>query len=137
MDLGNINYLAVLVGGVAAFALGTLWYTAFFGKVWQRLVGGIDEEKAKKRMAATMVFSFLLMTLMSFGMALLITGHADSNVDWLSGLYHGATMGVLFTGAATGINYLYQQKPFKLWLIDAFYVILFLSAQGAIIGAWH
>ena len=32
MEFSNINYLAVLVAGVAAFALGSLWYSAFFGK---------------------------------------------------------------------------------------------------------
>jgi uncharacterized membrane protein required for colicin V production len=135
MDLGNINFLAVLVGGVAAFALGTLWYTALFGKAWQAIVK-LDEEKARSGMATTMILSFVLMTIMSFGMALLIQAHTDSNVDWLSGLYHGAAMGVLFAGMAIGINYLYQRKPFKLWLIDALYAIVFLSAQGAIIGAW-
>lgn len=136
MEFNNINYLAVLVGGLAAFLLGTIWYTALFGKTWQKLVDHKEEKVSGANMAFTMGMSFVLMTVMSFGMALLIQGHTDTEVNWLSGLYHGAVMGLVFSGATTGINYLYQRKSFKLWLIDAVYVILFLSAQGAILGAW-
>lgn len=139
MDFGNINYLAVLVGGVAAFALGSVWYTALFGKAWQRLLELSDESLQKGSMAVTMVSSFVLMLVMSFGLAVLIQGHSNpgSEVGTLSGLYHGLVVGVLFVGMSIGINYLYQRRSFKLWLIDAGYQILFLGAQGAILGAWH
>jgi anti-sigma-K factor RskA len=38
---------------------------------------------------------------------------------------------------SAGINYLYQQKSLKLWLIDAGYQVIFLGIFGAIMGAWH
>ena len=139
MDFGNINFLAVLVGGVAAFALGSLWYTAFFGKAWQKLLGLSDESLQKGNIALTMLSSFVLMTFMSFGLAILIQGHAQSTseIGLLPGLYHGLTVGVFFVGMSIGINYLYQRRSFKLWLIDAGYQVLFLGLQGAILGFWH
>jgi len=139
MDFSSINYMAVLVAGVAAFALGSLWYSAFFGKTWQRLLGLSDESLQKGNMALIMISSFVLMTVMSFGLAILIQGHASPNseVDAVSGLYHGLVVGVLFVGMSVGINYLYQRRSFRLWLIDAGYQILFLGIQGLILGAWH
>ena len=86
-----------------------------------------------------MLSSFVLMLVMAFGLAMLIQGHndPDSEVGTLSGLYHGLVIGFVFVGMSIGINYLYQRRSFKLWLIDAGYQILFLGAQGAILGAWH
>ncbi len=38
--LGDLNWLAVLVAGVAFFALGGLWYSnLMFGKQWSLAVG--------------------------------------------------------------------------------------------------
>ena len=135
MDFSNINYLAVIVSGLAAFALGSIWYTFLFGKSWQSMIT-LDADKAKKNMARTMISSFVLMTVMAFGLALLISGHEAGQVDWKSGMHLGALAGFFIAAMTTGINYLYQQKPFKLWLIDSLYVIIFLAAEGAILGAW-
>ena len=139
MDFSNINYLAVLVSGIAAFALGTLWYTSFFGKAWQRLLGRKDEDLQKGSMAVTMISSFVLMLVVAFGLAMLIQGHPNpaSKVDAISGLYHGLVVGFVFVGMSVGINYLYQRRSFKLWLIDAGYQIIFMGLQGLILGAWH
>ena len=44
MDISQLNWLAILVATVAAFALGGVWYGPVFGKAWQRLVGISDED---------------------------------------------------------------------------------------------
>lgn len=138
MDYSSINYLAIIVSGIAMFALGSLWYTPIlFGKVWQKEVMLSDEKIKGSNMAVTMIFSFLLMLLMVFGLAILIQGHEGNEVDWFSGLYHGLVVGVLFIGSSIGINYLYQLKTFKLWLIDASYQIICLGIAGVILGAWR
>lgn len=137
MELGNINFLAVFVAGIAAFVLGALWYSPLlFSKPWQKLLGFTEEHIKKGNMAVIMGTSVLMMMIMSFGMAILIQGHGNENVNWLSGLYHGLLIGGLFVATSIGINYLYQQRSFKLWLIDAFYQIIFLSIMGIILGAW-
>lgn len=46
--LMNVNWLAVVVGAVAAFALGMLWYSPkMFGTKWA-MASGHDPEKMKK-----------------------------------------------------------------------------------------
>jgi hypothetical protein len=55
----------------------------------------------------------------------------------MEGAIHGLYIGIFFVAMSMGINYLYQRKSIKLWLIDAGYQIAFLGIQGMIIGAWH
>ena len=76
---------------------------------------------------------------MAFGMGMLLQGHSghESELTMLVGLKHGLMIGVLFVGTSQAINYLYQRKSFKLWIIDATYQILFLGIMGAILGVWH
>ena len=80
--------------------------------------------------------SFVLMLVMSFGMAIFIQGHNTGEINWLSGLTHGLYVGVFFVATSMGINILYQRKPFRLWAIDALYQVIFLAMMGSILGAW-
>ncbi|PLW96460.1 MAG: DUF1761 domain-containing protein [Marinilabiliales bacterium] len=137
MDYSSINYLAVLAATFAAFILGSLWYTVLFGKAWQKELGFTDEYLKKGNMAAIFGSSFLLMFIMSWGMAWFINVHGENDVNWLWGMVYGLFIGLFFVGASYGINMLYQRRSFKLWAIDSFYQILFLGMQGAILGAWH
>jgi len=66
-----------------------------------------------------------------------MTYQSKCTVDLVSGLYLGLVVGFVFVGMSVGINYLYQRRPFKLCMIDAGYQILFMTLQGAILGAWY
>ncbi|NLR92159.1 MULTISPECIES: DUF1761 domain-containing protein [Flammeovirga] len=136
MDFSQINFLAVLVAAVASFILGAIWYSAIFGKAWQKELGFTDEYLQEANMAVIFGTSFVLMLIMSFGISMLIS-HAGATIDVTQGAMHGFLIGIMFVGMSMGINYLYQRRSIKLWLIDAGYQITFLTIQGAIIGAWH
>jgi hypothetical protein len=138
MDFSSINYLAVVVSGIAAWGLGTLWYSGIlFGKAWQKELGFTDEFIREGNMPLIFGSSLVLMMVMALGMAMLISGHGENDIDWMSGLFHGLYVGIFFVGASMAINLLYQRKSFRLWAIDAIYQILFLAVMGAIIGAWQ
>lgn len=47
MNLSEINWLGLLLGSVAGFALGAVWYGPLFGKAWMAALG------IKKRMRKT------------------------------------------------------------------------------------
>ena len=36
-----------------------------------------------------------------------------------------------------GVIYLFEQRSFRLWLINAGYMTLYFSVAGTILGAWH
>ncbi len=138
MDLSNINYLAVVVATLAAFALGALWYSpVLFSKVWQKEVGLTDETLKGANMAKIFGTCLVLTAVMAFGMALMLKGHDMGDLGLQIGLIHGLYVGVFFVGMSMGINYLYQRKSLKLWFIDAGYQIVFLGLQGLIIGVWR
>ena len=137
MDLSNINLLALLTATIASFGLGALWYSpVLFGKLWQKETGLSEEELKDANMAKIFGTCFFLTAVMAFGMAVLIQGHGQQNLDWLDGLQHGLFVGLLFVATSMGINYLYQRKSIKLWLIDAGYQLAFLALQGLIFAVW-
>jgi hypothetical protein len=57
MDL--MTFVEILIGTVAAFAVGSIWYTVLFGKIW-RLETGITESEAQSNMLRTHGLAFLM-----------------------------------------------------------------------------
>jgi hypothetical protein len=44
--LGQLNWLAVIVGGVVYFAIGAVWFTPMlFGRPWQRAIGWDESQR--------------------------------------------------------------------------------------------
>lgn len=135
MDFSNVNFLAVIVSGVAAWVIGALWYSPLlFSKRWQKETGLSDDDVRQANMAVIFGGSLVLMIIMALGLAMHIqTGQADL----MRGLKSGLLTGVFFSATIIGINYLYQRKSITLWLIDAGYAVLFLGVEGAILGVWQ
>ncbi|MDJ0878959.1 MAG: DUF1761 domain-containing protein [Halieaceae bacterium] len=135
MDLGSINWLAVLASAVSAFVLGGIWYGPVFGKAWQRLEGLADEELQDGH--APMIFggAFVLNLVMASTLALLLQLHPAPAL--VSGFTVGGLLGLTLIATSYGISYLFGRKPFALWLIDAGYMVVFMALMGAILGAWR
>lgn len=134
--LSNINWLAVLVAGLAYFALGALWYSkVLFANSWVKLTGvNAGDPKMKTGMAQTMLTSLLAMIIVSIGLAILI-GRIGIT-DWMTGLKVGLLAGVCFSATAISISYLYEKKPMGLHLINGLYNIAGCAVAGVIIAAW-
>jgi hypothetical protein len=134
----SINYLAVIVAALSAFALGAVWYgKPLFGKAWQKELGYTDEYLKGGNMAKIFGVSFILTLVMAIGMAFLFHGIPPEKLSWKLGLTHGFYIGFAFVATSMGVNYLYQRKSFTLWAIDAGYQVVFLTLMGTILGAWH
>ena len=134
MDFPDINYLAVLVAALAMFVIGAAWYTPLlFAKAWMKELGLKKEDFAKQNMLKTFGGSFLLMLVMSFNLAAFF----GPEVDWQAGMIYGALTGIGWVAAAIGINYIYERRSIKLWLINAGYMAVSFTVMGAILGAWH
>lgn len=129
-----MQFVEPIIGGLAAFALGFLWYTALFGKAWQAETG-ISDEEAQKDMARTHGLALLMMIIMSYAVNIIIGFHAVEEQTFLHGAFHGALAGLFYAVTSTAINYLYQRKSLKLFLIDASYQVLFLALSGGVMAA--
>lgn len=137
MDFSNINFLAVLVGGLLAFAFGALWYSPLlFSKAWQKEIGMTEEDLKGANMVQIFGTSLVLMLIMSLGLSFTLRGHEMGTIDLQTGMLHGLYIGLMFVATSVGINALYQRKSIKLFLIDAGYQVIMLVVMGAVIGAW-
>ncbi len=127
-------YLEPLIAAVAAFLLGFLWYTALFGKAWQKETG-VTDEQAQSGMGITHGGAFLMMVVIAFGINIIVNLHAPEDQTFVHGGFHGMLTAVFYAIPAMVIHYLYQKKSFKLILIDGGYLILFFALMGGLLGA--
>lgn len=126
-------YLEALIGTVAAFLLGFVWYTTLFGKAWQAETGMTDED-AQSDMARTHGLSLVMMFIISMGMNYFFNYHPAEEHTFIHGAFHGLMIALMFCVPAMTIQYLYQRKSLKLWLIDASYVALFCALSLAVMA---
>jgi hypothetical protein len=128
--MGPVNWLAVVLGAVAFFAIGAVWYGALFGKVWQRELGLTTEQ-------LTSGFSMPLVFAICFLLELLIAatlGHqyAMTTPSDRAKMMIAIGYGAMLIAPAIGINYLYMRKSLTLFLIDAGHFVVGLAAMGAV-----
>jgi len=130
----NLNWLAVIVGAVSAFALGAIWYSpVMFARRWMK-ESGVTEESAKNaNMAKTFGLAFLLSLIASFFLAMFIGADAGAGFGALAGFMAG--LGWVFT--YTGIIYLFEGKTLSHFLINSMYSVASLTIMGFIIGVWQ
>ncbi len=125
----DINWLSVLIAGVSAFMVGGLWYGLIFAKTWQKLVGLSDGEIAQG-MAKVFGGSFVLSLVMATNLAFFI---GDESLEF--GLLAGLAAGLGWVAMAFGVNYLFERRSLKLYLINAGYSVVTFTLMGLIIGA--
>lgn len=129
-----MDFLEMFIAAVAAFMLGFGWYTALFGKAWQA-ESGITDEQAQQGMAKTHGLAFLMMLILAMGLSYIIHMHSLEEQNFVHGAMHGAMAAGIFAIPAMSIQYLYQRKSFKLWAIDASYVLMFMALEGGVLAA--
>jgi len=131
----NINWLAVLVGGIGYFMLGAIWYSFLFKNAWIKASGtNMSDPNVKTGVAQTMLASLVLMLIASIGLGILIT--RIGTFGWMSGCKIGLLSGVCFSATAISISYLYEKKPMALHLINGLYNIFGCVIAGIIISVW-
>jgi hypothetical protein len=134
--LQHINWLAVLVAGLAYFFLGAIWYSLLFGKKWQAYnAAAMNAPDAKKGAFGIMLFSFILMLICSFGLALIVTRFGF--LGWLAGVKLGLVTGICFSATAIHISYIYEKRPLGLHLINGLYNVLGNVIAAVILAIWR
>jgi hypothetical protein len=125
------EWLPSLIAALSAFALGGLWYSpALFGKVWQREAGLTDEQLGAANKARIFGFSFILCLVAAIAFSMVITPEAS----FFMAFHSGVGIGLFWVATSFGINYLFELKSLKLWLINAGYHIFQFTLYGLIFG---
>lgn len=130
-------WLQLAVAGIAYFLLGAIWYQrSVFGNYWAAQHNIQITDESKKRMPMLMISTLLLTFGMTVGMGLaLYVMQAPGTC--MNGIKTGLFLSGVFCAAPMGINYLYTQKPFKLWIIDAGYHVAGVTLAAIILSVWH
>ncbi|MBI3142774.1 MAG: DUF1761 domain-containing protein [Bacteroidetes bacterium] len=137
MDFSVFNVWAILVSALLAWLIGAIWYNPkVLGTAWQSELDLSTDELKKGNVAFVFLGSFVLMIVMAIGMSFITNVHAKGISDPVEGAIHGLYVSAFFVSMGMGINYLYQRRSLKLFLIDAVYLTLSLMLMGAIITVW-
>ena len=132
----NLNWLAILAGGVAYFLLGAIWYSFIFKNAWIKSSGvNVNDPNMKKGMAQTMFSSLVLMIICSLGLALILSKVGPTS--WMSGAKVGLVAGVCFSATGICISYLYEKRPWALHFINAGYNVAGCVISGIILSVWR
>lgn len=136
MDLGSINWLAVLASVVAAMVIGYIWYNpAVFYKPWLAGIGKSWENRPTGPMPMLFVFTILAALVEAVALALVLKTMAVASAG--GGAAAGFMLWLGFVAPTNLVNKLYAGHGWKVWLIEAGDHLAYLLAAGAILGAWH
>ena len=129
----EVNLLAVIAAAVASFLLGGLWYSpVLFAKAWQREAGVSDAQLKSANMAQIFGLAFVLSLVAAFVFALFLGPRPPLAL----GLGAGSSAGLCWVASSFGINYLFERKSLKLFLINGGYHTLQFTLIGLILALW-
>jgi hypothetical protein len=124
-----MNLWAVLVAAVTAFLVGGAWYApAVFGRIWQKEAGLSDEQLRARNAAMMFGGSFLLSLLAAAVFGMFLGPHPAPELA----IGAGFAAGFAWVAASFGINYLFEARSVKLFLINGGYHTVQFTAYGVV-----
>ena len=138
IDLGSLNYLAIIVGIIFNQVFGAAWYSAW-SKPWMAEVGLTQEDMEAMKGTARQWYPYVIAVVsalvFTFVLALLIQGMGAENV--VDGLILGllASVGFILTSYAT--TYSFEGRSLKLFLINSGYPLISYALIGILLAAWQ
>ena len=127
----EVNWIAIVVAAVASFLLGGLWYSpALFGKAWQREVGLTDEQMKNSNMFKIFGLTLLLCLLAAWMFATFLGPRPSLAL----GFGAGFSAGLFWVASSFGIQYLFERRGLKLFLINGGYHTLQFTVIGGTIS---
>lgn len=135
-----MNWLAIVLCGVAAVIIGFVWFGPLFGKAWMSSMGKTmpspEERKAMGgAMMKSMVIAFIGAMITAFVLArAIMLGSAAENIAGIPAALHFAFWNWLGFMAPVVLGaVLWEGKSWKWFLITAGYYLVNLIAMGAIL----
>lgn len=133
-----VNYPAILVCAVVYMIIGALWYSPLlFAKPWMKALGKTEgelKEMQKSGMVSRYLIAFISALVVAFAMAVIIGGW--NIVRIVGGIKLGLVAGIGISAASWLPMFVFEQRSFKLFLIDALYSVAAMTVMGIILVAW-
>ena len=137
--LGELNWLAVIVGAVIYFILGALWYAPpFLGRRWQRSIGWDPEKTPPQANAMTYVAPLLAYLVMAVAVGLLA---AATGTDTLGeGIVLGLVLGIGLSLMHTFVDATFdpnKPEPWTWFAINGTYHAIGLIIVAVVVALWQ
>ena len=132
--LGDLNWLAVIVAGLAYFAIGAIWYSnGLMGKQYRAAIGQDPNAPAKMEPAA-LVTNLIgwIVAAAALGLVSLSIG-ADSVGD---GLALGLLVWLGFIATNRVVAAMYEGPNRALMMVNGPYNLIGYLAMGVILAVW-
>jgi len=140
-SFNDLNWLAVAVSTVAAFAIGLVWFAPpVLGTLWARQVtqyAGIPEDDVASGAAkgATLLPWFVATAINVVALALAVAAiGADSLAD---GVVLGAVLSLGFGATLNSWPSIFARLPRTWWLLNCGAALVMNVVAGAILGVWQ
>lgn len=127
----TFEWLPSLIAALSAFILGGLWYSPIlFGKAWQKEAGLSDERLKAANKGIIFGVSFILCLIAAVAFSMVIGPEAS----FFMALHSGIGIGLAWVATSFGVNYLFELRSLKLWLINAGYHTAQFTIYGLVFG---
>ncbi|HNJ46903.1 MAG TPA: DUF1761 domain-containing protein [Novosphingobium sp.] len=127
----ELNWIAIVAAGVAAFLLGGLWYAPpLFGRAWQADCGLSDEQLKQGNMARIFGGALILSVLAAAMFSMFLGSRPELGFAASAGF----SAGLFWVAASLGIFYLFERRPLRLWLINGGYATVMFTLIGAVLS---
>lgn len=135
----EVNYLAVLLAGVATMVVGFLWYgPMLFAKPWMKLMGYTAEsiKKEQANMGKTYGISFVLALLTAYVLShvMVLSENFYGYAPVMAGLSSAFWMWLGFIMPVQATDVLFGSKKFKLFVINTGYQLASVLVMGVVLG---
>jgi hypothetical protein len=139
LDLGQLNWLAVIVAAVVYFVIGAAWFApAVFGRPWMAAIG-FDESRPRPEMNPMSYAgpaAFYLIASIATGLLAAATGTDTLGEGAILGLVVGVGYALVVT-ATDAVFDPNKPRPWTWFAISGAYHVVSLVIVGMIIGAWR
>jgi hypothetical protein len=139
LDLGGINWLAVLVAALAYFVLGAIWYAPpVFGKAWMRASGIEMPESGERPGMGIYIGPFFGCLIATLATALLAAATGTDTAA--EGFVLGLVVGIGYAMTVTLSTAIFEtHKPQKgVWfVITSLYHLVGLIIAAVILALWN
>lgn len=137
--LSKLNWLAVITAGVAALAIGFVWYLPpTFGAHWagfvKRYTRLSDADLVPSNIPLTMVLWFLGFLVNASALALVILSMGINNLG--DGILFGIIVGVGFGLTISSWPVIHAKQPMGLWLINGAAYLVMQIVMAVILTLW-
>jgi len=125
----GVNWLGIVLGLIAGQLVGFVWYAIVFETKWLALSGITPTEEAA---STGMMYGALIALIAVVGLAIAIAKVGANTL--VEGAKVGLFLALFFAATTVALDAAYAMEPLELLLIDAGYLIVYLTIAGALIG---